>query len=114
VSLAIDDFGTGYSSLAYLKEMPIDVLKVDRAFVKDLPHGRNDCAITRTIIVLAQQLDLSVVAEGIELVEQANFLTESGCDIGQGFLYSRPLPLKALEEKLNQATLAPLSAVALP
>ncbi len=113
VSLAIDDFGTGYSSLAYLKEMPIDVLKVDRAFVKDLPHGRNDCAITRTIIVLAQQLGLSVVAEGIEQSEQAKFLTESGCDIGQGFLYSRPLKLSALEEKLNQTTLAPLSAVAL-
>lgn len=113
VSLAIDDFGTGYSSLAYLKEMPIDVLKVDRAFVKDLPHGRNDCAITRTIIVLAQQLGLSVVAEGIEQSEQAKFLLESGCDIGQGFLYSRPLTLKALEEKLNQTTLAPLSAVAL-
>ena len=103
VSLAIDDFGTGYSSLAYLKQMPIDVLKVDRAFVKDLPHGQNDCAITRTIIVLAQQLGLSVVAEGIEQIEQAEFLTDSGCDIGQGFLYSRPLKLSALEEKLAKA-----------
>ncbi|WP_417595939.1 EAL and GGDEF domain-containing protein [Oceanospirillum sp.] len=101
VSLAIDDFGTGYSSLAYLKQMPIDVLKVDRAFVKDLPHGQNDCAITRTIIVLAQQLGLSVVAEGIEQIEQAEFLTDSGCDIGQGFLYSRPLTLTDLEEKLS-------------
>lgn len=113
VSLAIDDFGTGYSSLAYLKEMPIDVLKVDRAFVKDLPHGRNDCAITRTIIVLAQQLDLSVVAEGIEQPEQAQFLTESGCDIGQGFLYSRPLKLSALEEKLAEAVLSPTNIEAL-
>lgn len=113
VSLAIDDFGTGYSSLAYLKEMPIDVLKVDRAFVKDLPGARNDCAIARTIIVLAQQLGLSVVAEGIELPEQAQFLAESGCDIGQGFLYSRPLPLKDLEAKLVQSAFAPLSAAAL-
>ncbi len=103
VSLAIDDFGTGYSSLAYLKKMPIDVLKVDRAFVKDLPHGRNDCAITRTIIVLAQQLGLSLVAEGIEQPEQAAFLMASGCDIGQGFLYSRPLPLAELEKKLSQS-----------
>lgn len=100
VSLAIDDFGTGYSSLAYLKQMPIDVLKVDRVFVKDLPHGKNDCAITRTIIVLAQQLGLSVVAEGIEAPEQAAFLTDSGCDIGQGFLYSRPLTRQALELRL--------------
>lgn len=102
LSLAIDDFGTGYSSLAYLKQMPIDVLKVDRAFVKDLPEGKNDCAITRTIIVLAQQLGLSVVAEGIEKPEQAAFLTESGCDIGQGFLYSRPLPLAHLEARLDR------------
>ena len=113
VSLAIDDFGTGYSSLAYLKTMPIDVLKVDRAFVKDLPHGKNDGAIARTIIVLAQQLGLSVVAEGIEALEQAKFLTESGCDIGQGFLYSRPLTIEALEEKLSQTALTPLSAAAL-
>lgn len=111
VSLAIDDFGTGYSSLAYLKEMPIDVLKVDRAFVKDLPHGRNDCAITRTIIVLAQQLELSVVAEGIEQPEQAQFLTESGCDIGQGFLFSRPLTLSALEEKMGHTTLQPSKGI---
>lgn len=113
VSLAIDDFGTGYSSLAYLKQMPIDVLKVDRAFVKDLPHGKNDCAITRTIIVLAQQLGLSVVAEGIEEFAQAEFLTASGCDLGQGFLYSRPLQLADLELKLAQAELTPFSAAAL-
>lgn len=101
ISLAIDDFGTGYSSLAYLKQMPIDVLKVDRAFVQDLPHGKSDCAITKAIILMAQQLGLKVVAEGIEESDQADFLTNSGCELGQGFLYSKPLNLKDLERILH-------------
>ncbi len=103
LSLAIDDFGTGYSSLAYLKQMPIDVLKVDRAFVRDLPMDENDCAITRAVILMAQQLGLKVVAEGIEEAAQADFLTDSGCELGQGFLYSRPLNLKDLERVLRNA-----------
>ena len=101
LSLAIDDFGTGYSSLAYLKQMPIDVLKVDRAFVRDLPMDENDCAITRAVILMAQQLGLKVVAEGIEESDQADFLTDSGCELGQGFLYSRPLNLADLEQVLR-------------
>ncbi|OPX54168.1 PAS domain S-box-containing protein/diguanylate cyclase (GGDEF) domain-containing protein [Oceanospirillum multiglobuliferum] len=105
VSLAIDDFGTGYSSLAYLKQMPIDVLKVDRAFVKDIGAGKKDRAITCAIILLAQQLELKVVAEGIETQEQAEFLTSSGCNLGQGFLYSRPLQVAALEKALRNTQL---------
>ncbi len=103
LSLAIDDFGTGYSSLAYLKQMPIDVLKVDRAFVRDLPMDENDCAITRAVILMAQQLGLKVVAEGIEESDQADFLTDSGCELGQGFLYSRPLKLTDLERVLHSS-----------
>ena len=105
VSLAIDDFGTGYSSLAYLKKMPIDVLKVDRAFVQDLPHDQNDCAITRAVILMAQQLGLNVVAEGIEDLTQAEFLTDNGCQLGQGFYYSRPLRLGDLESLLADSGL---------
>lgn len=101
VTLAIDDFGTGYSSLAYLKKMPIDVLKVDRAFVQDLPHDQNDCAITRAVILMAQQLGLNVVAEGIEDLTQAEFLTDNGCALGQGFYYSKPLCLGDLEHLLQ-------------
>lgn len=91
-SLAIDDFGTGYSSLSYLKRLPINSLKVDRSFVKDLPEDEEDRAITSLIVAMANSLHYKVVVEGVETKEQHEFLSGCGCHYGQGFLYSRPLP----------------------
>jgi diguanylate cyclase (GGDEF)-like protein len=98
VRVAIDDFGTGYSSLAYLQHFPVDVLKIDKAFVDQIGEGRNDAAIARTIVTLAEMLGLRTVAEGIERPEQHAGLRALGCQLGQGFLYARPLPpAEALE-----------------
>jgi diguanylate cyclase (GGDEF)-like protein/PAS domain S-box-containing protein len=91
VTLSVDDFGTGYSSLAYLKRFPIDVLKIDRSFVRDLPRDTEDLALCRAIISLAQALELEVVAEGIETAEQAQALTAIGCRFGQGYYFGRPV-----------------------
>ncbi|CAM5226045.1 putative bifunctional diguanylate cyclase/phosphodiesterase [Alishewanella longhuensis] len=90
--LSIDDFGTGYSSLSYLRRLPLDALKIDRSFIKDLPASESDSQITLAIIAMAKALGLEVIAEGIELTTQRQFLLDAGCDTGQGFLVSPALP----------------------
>jgi diguanylate cyclase (GGDEF)-like protein len=92
INISIDDFGTGYSSLSYLKRFPIDSLKIDRSFIKDLPLDGNDAAITRAIIAMAHGLKLKVIAEGTETGEQLSFLRADECDEMQGFYFSKPLP----------------------
>jgi diguanylate cyclase (GGDEF)-like protein/PAS domain S-box-containing protein len=91
IHVAIDDFGTGYSSLAYLKHLPLSILKIDRAFIAGLPHDSRDVAICRSIIAMAHALNLKVVAEGVETETQAAFLAEQGCEFVQGYLYGRPV-----------------------
>jgi len=105
VSIAVDDFGTGYSSLAYLKGLPIDYLKVDRSFVNDIgtlnKSSKQAQALMKTIVNLARDLDLKLVAEGIETLEQCNFLQEAGFDIGQGFYFQKPMSEQKLYEFLQ-------------
>ncbi|SDE85202.1 EAL domain-containing protein [Rhodospira trueperi] len=91
ITLSIDDFGTGYSSLSYLKRFPIDALKIDRSFIMDIPASEDDMAITQAIIRMASSLGLKLVAEGIETEDQAEFLRVNNCELGQGYLFSRPI-----------------------
>jgi diguanylate cyclase (GGDEF)-like protein/PAS domain S-box-containing protein len=101
VHLAIDDFGTGYSSLAYLKLFPLDVLKIDKSFIEDIPQHTDDMEITATIIAMAKTLRMRVVAEGVETAEQLAFLKSRQCDLYQGYLTSKPLPIAEFEKFLT-------------
>ncbi|MDQ1816476.1 EAL domain-containing protein [Massilia sp. CCM 9210] len=107
VSLSLDDFGTGYSSLSYLKRFPIDTLKIDRSFTTGLPFDSNDCAIASTIISIGRQLRHKVIAEGVETLQQLEFLRDAGCDEVQGYLFSRPLPAADFEEQLRAGWVDP-------
>ena len=98
VSIAVDDFGTGYSSLAYLKKLPIKELKIDRAFIEGLPNDEEDIVISRIIISLAQVLKLELVAEGVETLEQKNFMLQNGCNVIQGYFYIKPSDAKEIEK----------------
>jgi len=103
VSLSVDDFGTGYSSLSYLKQFPIHSLKIDRSFVRDITHNPNDAVISSSVIALAHSMGLKVVGEGIETREQLKLLEEKKCDMGQGFLFSRPVPFNEILQIFKKA-----------
>jgi diguanylate cyclase (GGDEF)-like protein len=106
VRVAIDDFGTGYSSMSLMKKFPIDTLKIDRSFVKDLPHDSEDRAIAQAIISMGKALGLTIVAEGVETAEQAAFLRERACDEMQGYLFGKPVSADAIVRLLQEGGLA--------
>jgi diguanylate cyclase (GGDEF)-like protein len=107
IRFSLDDFGTGYSSLSYLKRMPLDQMKIDRSFVRDVLTDSNAAAIARTIVALANTLGLNVIAEGVETAEQRDFLASCGCRVYQGYYFSRPLPLHDLEKFMHRPALLP-------
>jgi EAL domain-containing protein (putative c-di-GMP-specific phosphodiesterase class I) len=100
IKLSLDDFGTGYSSLAYLKELPIDFLKIDKSFVKDIISDNSNSVIVQAIIFISHSLGIPVVAEGVETKEQLEKLMKFNCDVAQGYYFSKPVPPVELEELL--------------
>ena len=103
VAFSLDDFGTGYSSLSYLAQLPLDQLKIDQSFVRKLPGARKEETIARTIITMGRELDMNVIAEGVESEAQRQFLSAHGCHAYQGYLFSRPLPVEHLTVFLQEA-----------
>ena len=101
VRISIDDFGTGYSSLSYLKRFPAETVKIDRSFISGLPGDDDDTAITQAVIAMAHSLGLSVVAEGVETIDQMTVLRTMGCDEAQGFLLGRPMPAADIAMQLQ-------------
>jgi EAL domain-containing protein (putative c-di-GMP-specific phosphodiesterase class I) len=113
VKLSMDDFGTGYSSLSYLQRFPVDVLKIDRSFVVDVTTSPDSAALVDAIISLAHGLRMEVVAEGVETADQLNYLRNRGCDVVQGYVYSRAVPRKDFERILREGRrVAPVEVVA--
>jgi Amt family ammonium transporter len=104
IRLAVDDFGTGYSSLSYLKKFPVDVLKIDRAFIRECDVNREDAAICKAIITLGKSLGLDIIAEGVETRSQLEFLKKHQCEVFQGYLHSRPLPADEVYSLHQEAT----------
>ncbi|GAC1428825.1 MAG: hypothetical protein NVSMB68_00920 [Thermoanaerobaculia bacterium] len=106
VRISMDDFGTGYSSLNYLKRFPIDTLKLDQMFVRDVTTDATDAAIVSAVIQMAHSLNLNVIAEGVEREDQLEFLRRQHCDTIQGYLFSRPIPAEGIERFINERRVA--------
>lgn len=102
IQISIDDFGTGYSSFSYIKSLPVDTIKIDASFIRDIHHNQESQAIVKAIVTIAQSLNMNVIAEGIELYDQVAALKENGCDHGQGYLFSKPLPTDDFDQFLRQ------------
>jgi len=100
ISIAVDDFGTGYSTLNYLQKLPVDIIKIDQQFIRDIPFSPEDKTLVKAVIAMAHSMGLDVVAEGVETEEQAEFLRKHSCEELQGYLFSRPLPAKEFEALL--------------
>jgi EAL domain-containing protein (putative c-di-GMP-specific phosphodiesterase class I) len=103
IQFELDDFGTGYSSLQYLKRLPLEQLKIDQSFVREIEYNENDKQIVRTIISMTQNLDLKVIAEGVETENQKQILLDSGCKRFQGYFFGRPLPVDEFEELIAKS-----------
>lgn len=100
VTLSLDDFGTGYASFSYLKKFPFDTIKIDKSFIDQMLNSHEDSEIVRSIVQIAKKLDLKVTIEGIESEVQEQFIINEGCDVGQGYLYGKPMPSQEFEHSL--------------